>query len=66
MKKHNSTLSKVFTYIALALLALAHIMVIVAVILSYKYYALYPSIFVSVIAIKFLVGYIKKNDFKAF
>ena len=51
MKKHNSTLSKVFTYIALALLALAHIMVIVAVILSYKYYALYPSIFVSVIAI---------------
>lgn len=54
MKKNNSTLSKVFTYIALALLALAHIMVIVAVILSYKYYALYPSIFVSVIAIVIL------------
>ena len=53
MKKMN--LSKILSFVPAVLLGLAHIIVIVAVAMSYKYYAIYPSIFISIIAIIILV-----------
>ena len=49
MKKMD--LSKILSFVPAVLLGLAHIVVIIAVILSYKYYAIYPSIFISIVAI---------------
>ena len=49
MKKMD--LSKILSFVPAVLLGIAHIIVIVAVILSYKYYAIYPSIFISIVAI---------------
>ena len=47
-------LSQVVPFVPAILLGLAHIVVIIAVILSYKYYNIYPSIFISAIAIVIL------------
>lgn len=52
--KLNIKLPKVkfdLTFFSLLLLALCHIAIIVLVILSYRYYAIYPSVFISAIGI---------------
>ena len=42
---------QIFDIVSLVFVALAHIAVILAIVLSFRYYAIYPSIFVSVIGI---------------
>ncbi|MBR3250353.1 MAG: hypothetical protein IKF80_01455, partial [Erysipelotrichaceae bacterium] len=42
---------QVFNIASLVFVALAHIAVILAIILSFRYYAIYPSIFISIIGI---------------
>ena len=49
--KINLSKKNIFEIVVAAVLGLTHIMVIVAVIMSYKYYGIYPSLFGSIVAI---------------
>lgn len=52
VKKHKTKLPKInSTIVSSALLVLTHIAILLAIILSWRYYAIYPSVFGSVVAI---------------
>ena len=50
-KKSKISKKKLFTLIAAGFLVLAHIAVILAIVLSFRYYAIYPALFGSIVAI---------------
>lgn len=51
MNKNNINKDKIFSIIASVVLVLAHIAIFVAIILSWRYYSIYPSLFGSFVAI---------------
>lgn len=50
-KKSKISKTKLFTLISAGFLVLAHIAIVLAIILSFRYYAIYPSLFGSIVAI---------------